>query len=489
LLTVAACGDNSRSPANPDAGTDASVDIDARIEPPVTQYCRAISEVICSGLATCGCRFDTRAYDAAGCVEARTTSCVLATAAQASDVAAGRAEVEPVALARCVAALEGRATACEDVSSPPACRDALLSTAAIGATCDLAGGGLAFCADGAGVCGPGDGTCLALPASGQACLGGVVCGHDLACVGGTCAPLGAAGDACEPGSCGGMLVCSAAGTCGPRAAENAACTVDEQCATGLRCVQGDAGGTCEPGIAEGAGCRGPGQCGASRGCVPDPESRTCTMADSLGEPCETASCATGLACDAAMLTCVALPGVNQPCLDNLCAEGLTCGDGLGTCIELPDVGETCASGSRFCRDGLGCRESTNTCVVPPGAGQACVLNPPDALCAPGFGCDFDAGSICVARGDAGAPCTSDRGCVATTYCEVSTTTCTPRLAAGASCEDGNECQQGHECAFVAGAAVCRPVPTTNQPCLFDCADELACKGPGGECAPALCTVP
>ena len=180
------CGDDTKQPVNPDAGLDASVDAppDAPPDPPVTRYCRAINEVICAGLTTCGCRFDTRPYDATACVEARTAECVENTTAQAADVAAGRAELDEVSLARCLTALEAAVGDCDAGDLPAACRDTLLSTAAIGATCELAGGGLAFCAAGAGVCGPGDNECLALPASGQACLGGVMCGRDLACVGG-----------------------------------------------------------------------------------------------------------------------------------------------------------------------------------------------------------------------------------------------------------------------------------------------------------------
>ena len=483
------CGDDTKQPVNPDAGLDASVDAppDAPPDPPVTRYCRAINEVICAGLTTCSCRFDTRPYDATACVEARTAECVENTTAQAADVAAGRAELDEVSLARCLTALEAAVGDCDAGDLPAACRDTLLSTAAIGATCELAGGGLAYCADGAGVCGPGN-ECLALPSSGQACLGGVVCGRDLACVSGMCQPPGAADDPCEPGSCGGSLVCGPDFTCIPPGAINGACFTTEQCAEGLACVQADGSGTCQPAIAQDAGCTGPSQCGAERSCVPAPENRTCTTPDGVGDSCETDSCGDDLTCSSGDLTCVALPGLNDSCLDGTCADGLLCDDGTYTCITAPGVGETCAVGSRFCAEGLGCRESTNTCEVPPGDGEPCVLNPPEYLCASGFGCDFDQGQICVAQGTAGASCTSDRGCVAATYCETSTNTCKPRLAAGAACEDGNECQAGHECAFVAGVATCRPIPTANQPCTFDCAGDLACKGPAGTCAPALCSV-
>jgi hypothetical protein len=484
LLVVAGCGDNSGPPAVPDAGVevDADVGVDANDEPPLTRYCREVNEVICAGLETCGCRFDTRPYDAEECVEVRTAECVEATAPQASDVAAGRARVDETALARCLVALEAKAAACDDASLPVECRDAVLAAAELGETCELAGGGLAFCAAGAGVCRPDNQECTQLPGDGDECLGGVLCGRDLVCVAGSCAAPGGADDACEPGSCGAGLVCGVDGHCVAPGGVDAPCAIDAHCAEGLRCD-----GTCQVAPAVGDDCRGPGQCGAERSCVPAPETRTCGTPDGVGETCETNSCGDGLTCDSGALECVALPGVDEPCLDNQCADGLTCADGLGTCITLPGEGETCASGSRFCADGLGCRESTSTCEVPPGEGEPCLINPPDYLCATGFGCDFDAGSICVAQGEAGASCTSDRGCVAATYCEVSTSLCTPRLADGSACEDGNECQVGHECALVAGAFVCRALPTADQPCFLECAAELACKGPGGECAAAFCS--
>jgi hypothetical protein len=98
-------------------------------------------------------------------------------------------------------------------------------------------------------------TCLELPAAGDACLFGVICGLDTACGGGgTCEPLPPAGSPCAP---------------------------PDSNALGERC-------------APAATCDG------SEVCVPKPGE---------GEPC-TASCVPGFACDAAAGVCIAeIPGI------------------------------------------------------------------------------------------------------------------------------------------------------------------------------------
>ena len=205
------------------------------------------------------------------------------------------------------------------------------------------------------------------------------------------------------------------------------------------------------------------------------------------------SCAEAFHCDAQTMLCVVLPSQGQPCADGFaCAAGLGCADGVGTCEVLPGEGQPCASGQRFCADGLGCRESDQTCQFPAaaGLGDVCLLNPPDVLCADGLGCDFGAnGSICRAKTGVGGVCNTDRTCEASTYCEFSTLTCTPRLADGAPCEDGNECLVSSTCAQTPQGPRCTPIPGRDEPCEDACVDDLACQGAGGLCTPALCVTP
>ncbi len=342
---------------------------------------------------------------------------------------------------------------------PHACDMIILATAAIGAPCALTSGGLAYCADGLGVCPPGDSgaICTALPGDGAECAYGL-CAPGLACTSaGTCGAPGAIGTTClAAGDCAPTLVCPPSGQCAAPLGEGATCTDYHQCGDGLTCVAG----TCATAPTIGGACASQDQCGADLGCGRTPEARTCDDPDPQGGACTDGSCALGLGCSATTMTCAALPGAGDPCLDGFaCAAGLTCADGLGTCVTLPGDGGTCAVGNRFCADGLGCDPSDNTCRPGPGLDQPYLLKPPDYVCGAGLACDFSAnGSTCVPIGSAGAACNSNRTCGTGTYCDFSTLRCTPRKADGERCSDGNECATGSKCAPTAGGFRCAPIP-------------------------------
>ncbi|MCX5742820.1 MAG: hypothetical protein NT062_10020, partial [Proteobacteria bacterium] len=107
ILLGVACGDNTpRPPATPDAPGAP----DAPDAPTVTtpaSFCRAFSERICAGLDACACRFDQRAYDAAGCADARTADCVASFGAKVGpDLAAGHARFDEAVVASCLAATD-----------------------------------------------------------------------------------------------------------------------------------------------------------------------------------------------------------------------------------------------------------------------------------------------------------------------------------------------------------------------------------------------
>ncbi len=498
------CGDNHATPVVADAAIDAPVVADAAIDAPgsttVVRFCSQVSTRICQGLSACGCRFDQRAYAANECVAARTADCVTGFGGNVGpDLASGRATFDEPSVQACLTDVTVLAAACDlnpgfGAPLPIACSTVVRANVAVGETCTLRNGGLAFCgATGEGVCLPnkdGPTMCVALPTVGAACFNDL-CAPGLVCNSDSCQPPAALGIACQGNSsvnpCVAGLVCAPSGLCTAPQLVGAACDASTQCQAGLTCDNQQ----CVAIAQLGDGCTGPGTCGNARGCGPAPETRTCATPDAVGDACLTDTCATGLVCPSAA-TCTSLPGVGSACLDgNYCGAGTTCLDGVGTCATLPGVGQTCAAGARFCADGLGCRFSDNTCQPGPVSGQECLLNPPtDYVCASGLGCDFTVnGSICAPLTGAGAACNTDRTCTAGTFCDGATQKCTARYSDGARCNQPNECLPGLECAFAPGGARCRPIPLAAQPCDSACANGLACKGPGGECVPAFCTMP
>lgn len=453
----------------------------------VEAFCADVAAAVCDGFSACDCRFDLRPYDAVGCAAARAADCEASLGANVgADLDAGRAELRADAIDRCVAAIRAEGCDLSTSSWPAACGDVVVDVAEVGAACSVRGGGLAFCADGAGVCEPGGTLCVARPGPGDACPIGV-CADGLACdAANRCVTPGSAGADCAiDGECADGLVCAPGGSCASPLPVDATCERPEQCDAGLVCD----GGVCEAAAALGGACDGPAACGTGRACARAPETRTCADPLGLGDVCAGDGCDVGLAC--AEDECVALPGDGDPCLDGFaCDVGLTCEDGVGTCRPLPALGETCAVGNRFCADGLGCDPNTNTCQEGPGVGQMCLLNPPDYVCADGLGCDFGGdGSVCVTKGDAGDPCTNDRVCDDGTYCEFSTLLCATYAPIGASCEDGNECGPAATCAPGPSGYTCEAIPGADAPCVDVCVDGLTCQGAGGECAPLICILP
>jgi hypothetical protein len=499
VLALAACGDDDATPSTDAALADAAPpDGPPGEATTVESFCHEVATRLCAGLESCGCRFDVRPYDATTCVEARTTACVSGAAPIAADIAAGRASFVEHTVTSCYADTAALAAACTTYPGfggplPASCGSAIVSTAALGAPCQLSTGGLAFCAGGTGVCAD---VCTALPAPGEPCLGDSpgFCGPGLVCDGGNCTAPRASGATCTSASaCADGLVCDTRGShiCVAPLAAGSACAENGQCATGLACDPGS--GTCTALAGEGDACGDvDGACGAGRACEQAPETRTCGTPDAAGAMCMSDdTCATGLDCDSGTHECTAPPGEGAACPDHHCAAGLTCDDGTTTCVALPGVGEACANGDRFCAEGLGCRDSDRTCQASAAEGEACLTNPPDYLCGPGLGCSFtDHGSICVAQGGVGTPCTdSARECTADTYCDGATQTCAARLDDGAACRQGNECLAGHDCRRIHGEYRCAPMPAAGEPCEFDCSEGSVCKGLGGECAPALCAIP
>jgi hypothetical protein len=183
------------------------------------------------------------------------------------------------------------------------------------------------------------------------------------------------------------------------------------------------------------------------------------------------------ACSAAFTSTSGSALGGAPCMqDSDCAKpsggGATCfdnfsfGDGgttqTQTCIQTmvgqagdgPCVGTVQASGTEYTWSGTGtppasgytcaiasnltCDQTTQKCVTLANVGQACQS---DSDCVPSAYCPFGMSPIvCAARVADGASCASaPTGCLTTSYCDSTTTTCNPLLASGSPCTGSQQC--------------------------------------------------
>lgn len=152
------------------------------------------------------------------------------------------------------------------------------------------------------------------------------------------------------------------------------------CAQGLLCMDGATGVCVDP-------------------CAPTP----------VGEPCWYGAtiCGEGRYCDSAAEVCRQAAGPGESCFASECAEGLVCRDGK-YCIRPAGVDEPC--NVTACADGLECLhlEEGMLCRPPPGEGEYC-----EGTCADGLGCSDN---LCVRRGDVGAACDGEAGCLVELLC-------------------------------------------------------------------------
>lgn len=185
------------------------------------------------------------------------------------------------------------------------------------------------------------GVCVARPIEGESCGPSLEpCAPSLACrlegVGGTCVPAPSDGEACGPVGddwqpvCAGELVCSVAGyVCAAPQPEGGACELHEDCAAGLRCVDG----TCSTGLREGESC-------------------------SVSAP----ACAEGLFCDREVCRAAFDDGAHcdsfRPCVHQ-CLPDAT---GGGTCAPAPGLGDPCRRHAQ-CPDDLACLAGDRACIA------------------------------------------------------------------------------------------------------------------------------
>jgi hypothetical protein len=442
-------------------------------------YCAPLAQLVCADAAACGCSAAPGwpATDDA-CRATITARCDAVPPLVTAGLESGEIVVDLAASAACLADLQAQSGRCSLVAGA-ACKRILALHVALGQPCSEP-----LCADGAGYCSPSGGACQPLPAtSGAACE--TLCGGDLLCASGACVARKPALAACDADlECASPARC-VAGACRAPANAGAACASTADCAVSLVCAPG---GTC---AAAPALCAAPDACGNAASCYAT-SAPVCAAVHATGAACaDDAQCAATDHCDATAHLCTARPASGAPCSDGvICAAGLACDPATTKCAPPPASGQPCALGSMGpveCAASLGCLDGT--CGPLPTEGMPCAI---PNRCAPGLGCDFAAnGSFCVKPHSAGAACTNDSVCVNGLYCDFAASTCTPIVAAGGACSDGNECGPKGTCLPAAPGSkdfVCAASPGVGEPCFLDCNAGAYC-APNvtpGPCAPDLC---
>ncbi|MCY1071216.1 hypothetical protein OV090_41120 [Nannocystis sp. RBIL2] len=280
-------------------------------------------------------------------------------------------------------------------------------------------------------------------------------------------------DECIDGICTGSYACP--GVCRALTSEvGGRCDWDTPCSEHLFCD----GGTCRPRGDLGAACEGIG--GTGEGCRPGllcqypldgghphkPQPArlgSCQLPRGVGQPCRRTvhdhdDCAAEYFCDFGLATPVCrarLPsGVACPSVD-ACADGLRC-DGLWLAdhstvydiVELPIIK----------RDEVRALVRPGVCRPVADQGSACEFTADATHCPADMRCSED--NVCVARGDTGSACESDRDCGDTLYCDAASRTCRPQLHLGEPCSPVT--MDDDACGF-----------DTCDPCLFGTCDPRA----------------
>jgi len=300
-------------------------------------------------------------------------------------------------------------------------------------------------------------------------------------------------EACE-GTCLLGFRCASDGFCRVPGVASASCTSAIDCVGTLVCEGASEGvaGTCRPPVFADSGkvCATPDDCGGDTSCLASVR-KTCVMPEA-GRECrfdgqcnDVEYCSFGD--DPQLGLCVPLPSNGQPCGGgSLCAAGLGCNQETVRCGPLPGFGETCAGGPNgpiLCGERLACVDLV--CSDIPALGETCAMGPPH--CAAGLGCAFGPdGSVCSEPGPIGTRCENDMTCAEGLYCEFATGSCTPDLATGAPCVNGNECGDGECLPDATFTFRCAPTPGLGDECfLDDCEPGLRCETPysAGACVP------
>lgn len=472
------------------------------------KFCESIAEERCKGRSAC-CEGAATATAIATCRSAEGASCMAATEALQPAVEQKTVQVDEGRLTACLSDMAAAAASCslpETASVATSCGAVLAEGATFGAPCQGGVEGVA-CAKGAGRCRPSDigVKCTAVAAAAQPCTGDLSCADGLRCLPGQ---PGRGSSPASPGSCGAPrgpgAACSGHGHCqaGSRCASDGRCEagapLGQPCALPVDCREGLVCDTdhsvCIAQVAIGVACLGHPHCVDGARCVGKRLVGVCGAAAEAGQPCaDTAECAAGLRCDAALAACMPALPLGAPCPGaGSCGAAMGCDGTTWTCKALPGEGSPCLMGIEACATGLVCldfQKGKGTCQAPGGAGSDCVKH---TNCAAGFGCDFakpgpsGKGGSCVVAPANGAPCLDGFVC-GQGYCDhagakggsssgASQPICRAFAPLGAACPGGHECGPARACvADDAGTLRCVAIPALGQPCLFDCADGAFCR--------------
>lgn len=475
-------------PEPEDAGRDAS--FDAYVPPgsplalALELFCDAQAYQRCTAPWACGCDYHDalpwipdRPADVDVCVATERAVCDVDLVESLRAGLASGWTLDEAAARDCIAARRRGLDLClpapEAEALPGACRDALVTDAAIGAPCV---GPNIRCGGGNGVCT--GGTCEVLPSAGAACT--TLCALGARCVAGTCTAAVAPSGACtDHEDCAGAELCLG-GRCGAPLASGEPCSATSDCATGLVCE----GGRC---ASPPALCESSATCGAASFCGLFPPS-ICRAAGSSGARCaESRECGAPLVCVRAELfgpgRCAPLPRLGEPCSGE-CEDDLRCffvaGDSShATCQPALAAGTGCGRDtiqSLPCATGLSC--VAGVCGPPPGLDEDCTT---DGLCAAGLVClASDRGRRCAPIVAEGGACTRDEACEGprgrTGLACIGGVCARPTLAAaGEACTFvGAGCAPGSDCVWAVDAFRCMPPGAPGEPCDAECAAGAWC---------------
>jgi hypothetical protein len=303
----------------------------------------SLAKAVCASLLECLGEQKLRAFvDSEVCEDRFAAAFAQSDFSSLSDsIERGRVELHSGSLEQCYADTRKQGCAIQTERLPASCQKALSGTVAEGDTCttgaDCTGG--AFCETGAcpRVCSPRQ------DAAGS-CTRDEECKSGLICVQSKCAAPAAIGEPC--GTSG--AVCALGTSCLGSTTEAAG-----QCATNASVQVGAVGEVCTPGgtlCREGLSCAYDGDQGFN-----------CQEAVAAGDPCHLAlptQCPTAQYCTAEDVTiegrCAALPVESEPCvLGSECAGGHVCLSAGGesvVCRRVRDLAENCEVDA-MCRSG------------------------------------------------------------------------------------------------------------------------------------------
>lgn len=476
-------GPSDAGPPGPDGTTslDLSIEGSNQLALALAVLCDGPAYGACTAPWACGCDVHGLVAgeppeDLDRCVAVRRSMCDDRMRDGVRDGLAHGWRVDAHRATRCVAARRRLYDAClapvDDVS-PPDCRDAIVTSDAMGEPCEAEG---LRCAGGAGTCV--EGSCAGMPGPGETCRMG--CAAGSVCVDGTCrAPVEAGGACRDHGDCASPEPC-VAGRCGAPVKVGDPCTDQAECEALATCVAG----RCARVPPE---CTTDEACGAAGACVRFPV-HTCLPRSAPGERCEDdAACPVGMACARETLGapghCDRLPRWDEPC-SGPCEEGLHCfyADEARTaarCEPARSAGEPCEAtlDGRACADALACLDGR--CGPPPTAGAPCGDL---GECAAGAICDDRIGT-CIATAGEGEACPSGIECRAPSACREGI--CRAPGGPGDLC---GTCAESLDCRFdvVERRFACLGLPAIGEECGSVCDERAYCDVTARACVPAVC---